>query len=59
MSLILVGSLLASSLNVFSRITSLIVNFWELVFKTSKVNFFPNALPSGEYVNLAYSIILL
>ena len=69
-SLILSSSFLSSSLYVFSRIESLIVNFWVLRFKISKAStcFFPcssivficfsNTLPSGEYVNLACSIIL-
>ena len=67
-SLILLSSFLASSLNVFSGMTSLIVNFWVIGFKVSTCLFrcssivlicFSNALPSGEYVNLACSIILL
>ena len=70
-SLILLSSLLASSVNVFSGIASLIVNFRLLGFKTSKDStcFFPcssivficfsNAIPSGKYVNLACSIVRL
>ena len=70
-SLFLLSSFLASSLNVFSGITSLIVNFWVIDFKTSNAStyFFPcssigficfsNAFPSGEHVNLACSIIPL
>ena len=42
-SLSLFRSFLVSSVNVFSRIASLIVNFWVLGFKTSKAStcFFP------------------
>ena len=62
---------MTSSLNPSSGIASLIVSFSVTGFKTSKplCCFFPysssvficfaNALPSGEYVNLACSIILL
>ena len=69
--LISLGFFSASLGNVFSEITSLIVNFWILGFKTSKAStcFFPcylivsicflSALQSGEYVNLACFIILL
>ena len=69
--LILLNSFLASSVNVFFRITSLIVNFWVLGFKNFKASncffrcssfvfiCFSNALMSGEYLNLACSIILL
>ena len=65
-SLILSSLFLASSLNLFSRITSLIVNFWVLGFKTSKASTcsfpcssivflcFSKAFPKGEYVNLFY-----
>ena len=63
-SLILLSSFLASSLDKLSGIKPLIGNFWVLGSKTSKALacFFPcfsNALPSGEYAKLACSIILL
>ena len=72
-SFILLSSFLASSVNVFSGIASLIVSFWVLGFKTSKASTcfflvfqlfffcfcFSNTLPSGEDINLARSIILL
>ena len=70
-SLNLLSSYLASSLNLFSGVASLIVNFRVLGFQTSKALtfFFPcysiaffsfsNGLASGDYVNLACSITLL
>ena len=68
-SLVLLSSFLASSLNVFYGVTSLINNFQVIGFKASTC-FFPcpsivficflNPLPSGEYVNLAcFNILLL
>ena len=70
-SLSLFSSFLEYSLDVFSGITSSIVIFWVLGFKTSEAStcFFPRysivslcfskAFPKEEYVNLAGSIILL
>ena len=63
--LFLLSSFLASSVNVFSGITSFIVNFkllkLQLAFPCSSIVFicFPNALPNEQYVILACSIILL
>ena len=63
-SLLLLSSFSVSSLNVFSGITSFIVNFWVLGFKTSNAStcffflwssivfiYFSNALTSEESVN--------
>ena len=59
----LLNSFLASSLNVFSGITSLIVDFLVLGFKTSTASTyfflcFSKALPREEYIYLACSITL-
>ena len=67
-SLILLTSFEASLLNVFSRIASLIFNFWFLKLLKLQLFFlvlqlflfwFSNVLQSKEYVNLGSSIILL
>ena len=70
-SFILLSLFLASTVNAFSGIQYLIVNFWVTGFKTSKAStcFFPcstiaficfsNALLRGKYTNLACSIIYL
>ena len=65
----LLSLFLASSVSVFCEIVSVIVNFLVIGFKASKPStffflvyqffyFFSNALPSGEYVNLALHVLL-
>ena len=55
--LILLNSFLASSVNVFSRIASLIVNFWVLGFKNFKTSncFFP----CSSFVFICFSNALM
>ena len=71
-SLIFLSSFLTSLVNLSSKISFLIINFWLLGFKTYKAStcffhlvlqlllfLFSNALQAGEYVNLVCYVILL